>query len=292
MSMGGSSGDFIEPINRRTSALAVTAFVVSIIGCLAFCIPGPGAIAVILGGIATLLISRAAGRLSGMGLAITAIVLGLISSMTSIWMLVGVNQVSGMVGKALVTPSQGVMQAIEKGDMKGARAMFSRAADTAITDEMIADFAKAYQANVGNFQSMPTGTWGFMSEIMQMGPAMQNFQAGGRLGSQSGGNSATIPVPATFSKGKGVVALFMDEMATGTSSPNNIPQPVIYNLAVLDSSGNLVFLLPEDKAKALKSGGKAGGTGTQNLPQGSGGEVPAAPSKDAAPGAGTSPPKP
>ena len=37
----GYGGDFIDPSPRRTSILAITALVISIVGCIAFCVPAP-----------------------------------------------------------------------------------------------------------------------------------------------------------------------------------------------------------------------------------------------------------
>src|SRR6185295_1953349 len=75
-----------DPEPARTSVWAITALVVSIISCILCFVPAPGAIAMVLGGVAVFFIATSGGRRTGMGLAVTAIVLGLLQSV--LWVFV------------------------------------------------------------------------------------------------------------------------------------------------------------------------------------------------------------
>jgi hypothetical protein len=247
-------GDFIEPVHRRTSILAIFSLVVSIIGCVAFCIPGPGAVGVILGGLAVLFIARSAGRLTGMGLAITGIVLGLLSSLVVIWLWVGMGQAMSVVGGKLLQPIGSSMAALEKGDTKSARTIFSRNADTAITDKDLQDFTAAYQAELGHFQSAPNSLWSMITELMQIGPAMQHIQGGDQL----------IPIPLKFDKGSAVLGVYVDDGSPANGGPD---MPPAFNLRIVTLDGKDIWLLDPKVADKIRTpGGRhhrgGGGSGT------------------------------
>ena len=85
---GGAMRDFEEPVASRVDPGDRLAHP----GIL--CVPGFGLLAMILGGAAILLITRACGRLTGMGIAAAGCIIGLIASV--IWVVISVGAVGAM----------------------------------------------------------------------------------------------------------------------------------------------------------------------------------------------------
>ncbi|MFI4881393.1 MAG: hypothetical protein ACIAQU_02285, partial [Phycisphaerales bacterium JB064] len=77
---------YLEP---KTSVLAVFAFVVSVVGLVACCIPGVGPLGLLLGVLALVMISMSGGRKKGGGFAIAAIVIGLVAGAINIAIIIG-----------------------------------------------------------------------------------------------------------------------------------------------------------------------------------------------------------
>ncbi len=264
----GYGGDYLEPQQQRTSITAVISLVVSIVGCCVAWLPGfmvmfggnpgagavivggPGAFAAIIGGLAVFFISQSQGRLRGLGLAVTGIVLGLLQAVLWIFiiMTVVVPMTNGL-NTHFVGPIDNTMMGIEKGDPKAARAMLTPAADKAITDEMLADFATRYRAEVGAYTGAPHNMWDLIKRYMQLGQAMQGFQNGGR-----GRQQSLIPFPGEFAKGGAVVVIQIDP---NDRSGGNKGIPVV-NIGIMTNDGKQIWLMDRAAADAL-SGGGAGG---------------------------------
>lgn len=247
----GGGGDFMEPVSSRTSILAVLSLVLALI-CF---IPGSGALAVILGGAAVLFISTSGGRLRGMGLAITGIILGLLFTIFWIFLVVGVNQGLGFFANQFIKPADTTMAAVQAGDMKGARAQLTPATDKHITDAMIADFAKRYQAELGAYKGAPQSLWALGRAYGDAGQAMQSVQ----------GRQNVIPFPATFEKGTAIIAMEIDPELMRTqppgSSPGSFNLPLV-NIGVLPVKGTPVWLVdPKDVPGLLTPPGGGGNTG-------------------------------
>lgn len=245
----GYGGDFIDPSPRRTSIMAIIALVVSIVGCIACIIPGPGAIATIIGGLAVFFIARSAGRLSGMGLAVTAVVLGLLQSI--LWIFVVFTMflpAMSFLDQKYIGPMDAVITGIDQGDMKAARGMFTPAANAAITDEMLADFAQRYQAEVGAYQAPPKGTVDMFFKFINVGQAMQGVQQAQNR--RPGQPQNLLPMPATFSKADAIVVVHADMTALEQNAPNqkgDFKFPIV-NIGVLTTGGKQIWLMDEKKA--------------------------------------------
>lgn len=258
--MGGPNsnfggGDFTDPLPSRTSVLAVLSLVLALI-CF---IPIFPPLAIMLGGAAVLFISTSQGRLRGMGLAITGIVLGLLFTLLWIFIIVGAQQAGSMFTTQFVKPAGSTMAAIQAGDFKTARASFTPAANQHITDAMFADFAKRYQAEVGAFKSTPDSLWELGSAYGQVGPAMNSLQ----------GRQNVIPFPGSFEKGHAAIAIEIDPVAMGNQpSPNSSFNFPIVNLGVSAVGGQQVIWLidPKDVPALLQSGTAPALPGTTPTP--------------------------
>lgn len=247
---GGAGGDFIDPTPSRTSVLAITALVVSVMGCIFCIVPGPGAFAAILGGLAIFFIARSAGRVTGTGIAVTAIVLGLFQTVAIIALLIGANQVSSQVGKEFFVPMGQTMSAVEKGDMQGARAMLTPKVSAAVTDEMLRDFVTNYHATAGTYQKMPENVWETVTMAMEMGKASKQ-QRGGTYNGRPG--EMTFPLPAKFAQGSALVMISMDPTLMGQNKPGSNSQQTLLNLGVVTLDGREVWLLDPNEARKLTS---------------------------------------
>lgn len=228
----------LEPVAQRTSVLAIFALVVAIISIVPlFCVfPGSGALAVILGGAALLLISRERGRLSGTGLAATGIVLGLIVTVIQIVAVVMVTRGTQWWVQNMVSPSAAVLTHLEKGDLASARKAFAPSADAQISDEMLLGFVTSYKADLGAFKRTPTSILELVRGYMNVGPAIQGMPQG---------RNDVIPFPAEFEKGYGVLVIMIDQQAMNRSGgPNSGAfQLPVRNIGVLSPSGKQYWIL-------------------------------------------------
>ena len=245
---GGAGGDFIDPTPSRTSVLAITALVISIMGCIFCFLPGPGAFAAIFGGLAIFFIARSGGRLTGTGIAVTAIVLGLFQTVAIIALLIGANQVNSQVGKEFFLPMGQTMSAIEKGDMQGARAMLTPKSAAAVTDEMLRDFVKNYHATAGTYQKMPENVLETVTMAIELGKASKQ-QKGGSFHQRPG--EMSFPLPAKFASGSAIVLITLDPTVMGKNKSGGNSQQTLLNLAVVSLDGKEVWLLDPDVARKL-----------------------------------------
>jgi hypothetical protein len=211
-----------------------------VLGILCF-LPGMGILAMILGGAAVLLISRARGRLTGMGIAVTGCVLGLVG--TVFWGLAAFAAVGISQGfSAMLAPTRTAITALEAGDYKTARSGFSPTLNAAVTDEDLAAFVKAYQADVGSYKSSPESLVDYIRAWIvlggQMGKAQQQFNSS---------SNQVFPLPSEFDKGW---ALFLVELPRGakpSSGPGGGGMSSIFqleNLGVWTLSGTEAWLIP------------------------------------------------
>ena len=213
---------------ERVSILAVMGLVFSL---LCF-IPGAGVIASILGVAGLIGISGSRGRLSGRGMAIAAIVLGLIFSM--IWAGVGLGGMKAWGGfkSTVLQPAGAVMSDIEAKNYTAARTKFDPAVAAAITDAQFDTFRDAYQAEVGAFQSMPNTVAELWTSYAAIGPSMQKFQP------KPGQPPSLIPLPGIFSTGPALIVQHFDPKASQSSGG-----PLWSNITVMSTKGTEVQLI-------------------------------------------------
>lgn len=237
-------GDFLDPASRRTSVLAILALIA---GLLCF-LPVTGALAVIFGGASIIFITRSNGRLGGTGLAITGIVLGLLSSVVWVAVFVGLNQVGKSVNQAMIVPINDAFTAMAKGDHLAARTVFTPKADSAVTDADLDAFNKKVTDEWGAFVGTPSNLLELVPAYMHASKAMRSFQNGGTPPQD------TIPVPATFAKGTVITLIEIDpsDRSNRTGTGVNVKLPIV-NIGVIDTSGKTIWLVTPSASSQLKS---------------------------------------
>jgi hypothetical protein len=223
------SADLIPPPESRSSVLAILSLVCSLI-CL---IPGLGLLGAIMGIAALFSISRSQGAVRGNGMAVTGIIIGLVVTVIWLGILIAGAQFNAVFGRQFVAPVATLVQAMDRGDHATARKSFEPALDAAVTDEQIAAFTAAYQAELGSYKNSPQSLWEMIMAYAQVGPAMQNFQGGGNQ----------IPVPIEFDKGMSVVIIEVDP-SKGQPPPGGTWVPRAANLGVLTPAGKEIWLIP------------------------------------------------
>lgn len=231
-----TSSNISDPVSQpRTSVMAILSLVSSLI----CCIPGLGAIAAILGGIALLRISGSNGRRTGVGLAIAGIVIGLIVSLIWVFAALGAVSVLDKAGKLFVP----IIQTVSTDDPAAMRAAVSPTLNTAITDADWKRFKAAIDDELGTINYKNVSAFELIKQYGEVGKLMQ---------SQQGTNA--IPIPLLGDKGKGVLLVHMPRGGTvHTPGPNGQGSPaseilaIATNFSVLLPSGKEVWLVPQDR---------------------------------------------
>lgn len=226
--------EIAESSPQRTSVLAILSLVLAIVSIVPlFCVvPGSGALAVVLGGAALLLINRERGRLSGTGLAATGVVLGLMVTVLQIVAVVMVSRGMQYYKQNIVGPIDKALVAMDTGDFKAARTMFAPAADAKITDEQLRQFVQDYQAQMGSYKGFPDSLLGFIQTWVQVGPAMQGLQ----------GRGDVMPFPGQFANGPAVVGIMIDPQGT-KNTPGSSINFAVTNIGVLSPHGQAFWLI-------------------------------------------------
>lgn len=214
---------------QRLSLLALFSLIFSLI-CL---LPGLGVLGVIFGASALILIGKSRGRLSGKGLAITGVVLGLIVSV--IWgsMVVGFGQAFRFYRDRIIPPVAILMEHAGS-DAAQARASLTPGAAKSVTDEDLAQFAAGAEAHYGAFRHAPTGFGTLITTFRDSLSAGQDQQISG--GSQG------VPVPMVFERGAALVFVIYDESTFDDKQPR---------------FEDAMIMLPGRKALTLRKGGRA-----------------------------------
>ncbi len=202
------------PMEERVSVMAILSLVMGLI-CF---IPGLGVLGAIFGIAALLFIGGSGGRLSGRGLAIAGIILGLLFTMVQVGLAVGAMSIANTFGSAMVQPSEALVRHIDNREYDQVRAALSGDASTKLTNADIDAFRSAYADSLGGFVSGPKGILDLIQQFSTMGQEMQQMQGRGDM----------IPLPMTFDKGRAVVGLVVDANAS-KPGPSVVP---IKNIAI------------------------------------------------------------
>lgn len=218
-----SAGIYTEP--ERTSIAAIFSLICSLICCL----PGLPLLGVVLGALAMIGIGRSQGRVGGRGLAVAGIVLGLLFTVAQIGIVIGGKFAADewARGNAAMGP---VFADLEAGQYDAVRAALGGQAALA-TDEELAAFRDAYQAELGSYVSAPQTT----GELFGLyGQTAQSFQA-----IQGRGNF--VPLFFTFDQGPALAAATFDPagQATGQGPFGGM---VIVDLLVVAPDGRVIEL--------------------------------------------------
>lgn len=216
---------------QRTSILAILSLVCSLI-CL---IPGTGVLAAVFGISALIGIRGSRGRVGGTGLAIAGLIVGLLFTMVWIGIVVGANALMQEVAGKVVAPVNQAIIAMDAGDSSKLRETLTPDVNKAVTDQQIADFRSAYQAELGSCKGMPTQVWDFFSAYMPLKAQMQPLQ----------GRNDMIPLPVNFDKGPALVVLWINApggtVHVGPKGEEKLP---IKNVTIYTTTGKEFSLLP------------------------------------------------
>jgi len=246
----GDGGMDRYPAPQRTSVLAIMALVFSL---LCF-IPGAGAIAIIFGGASIMFISGSRGRLGGLGMAITGVLLGLVSTVFWLFAIIAAASFTGGFKTGFVAPTSNMMAALDQGDYTAARQNFDTSLDAAVTDKQLGEFVAAYKAEVGSFQSMPGSISEFVGAFFgEAGQLMQNYRGQNEM-----------PMPATFDSRMAVILAGFPQGQAQIQSGGMLPK--LNNLGVLVAPGKEVWLL--DPRTFAPVDNTASGSGPAPLGQG------------------------
>lgn len=179
---------------RRTSVLAVFSLVLSLV----CCIPGLGLLGAGCGVGALVGIGTSRGRVGGKGLAIAAIVVGVLVSLAWVAGYYGVK----VAFEQMLTTSQKIVSSIESGDYDAARGALAPPLD-GMSDGDFAAFAAAYRAELGSYKSGPD-TLGAYIQMFTDPLVSQQMQSPPPIGN-------AIPVPIEFEQETVVVFLGADQ---------------------------------------------------------------------------------
>ncbi len=210
-----------DPGPTRLSILAVVALVCSIT-----CLLGP--IGLLLGGISILLIAFSGGRKRGVGIAITAVVIGLISSVLLIGGAVGINS---LFVDVMLRPGNAAITAVMDGDNDGLRATLDPSVRDQATDERIAAFAAAVRAEHGEISDVADSLVGGLKMLTTVETVFSQSQARGN----------ELPSPIRFDNGIVLVTRAFDP----GSPPTNGLTPPTTDLGVYGADGDSIWLFKD-----------------------------------------------
>lgn len=215
------------------SRLSIPA-VLSLIAGLLCCLPGMGVLAMLLGLLGAVSVSRSQGRLGGMPAAIGGLVLGLLSTIAWIVLAMGAGSGLSFWATNVTPPLSRMVDSAYNADVAAVRAEMTPAGAGLITDEEIIAFGQAMRAEFGDFRGMPST----FNEWLQA--AGEGF---GRTGGQFSG-SAQNAVPTVLFTDSGGIAVF------GVFDPGGQPSQMLrYH--------DLFVLLPNGEALTLRDDGPA-----------------------------------
>ncbi len=251
MTQNPYAGEFADDVGvydapPRTSALAVTSLVLSLI----CCIPGLGLLGSLIGVGAIVGISGSRGRVGGRGVAVAGIIIGLLVTIAWVGVVVSISRGVGAASKMMYGNTNAFMQAVENGDFDKARAVVSGPVVSA-SDEQFEAFRDRYRAAYGPFVAVPTKFWSeVVPAYMEIGPQIQPYN----------GRQNFVPVPAQFDSGRVLMLLVVDPQGNAGAAPQNAMSMPLADIWVVLPDGTEARLM--------------------DTPPGGGGAPDAAPDKD------------
>ena len=220
----------IEP-ERRTSIAAILGLVCSLVCCLPF-VPALGAL---LGAIGLRGTMQRGKNIGGRGLAIAAIILGLLFSVGQIGILLAMRT---QLNKSLQHLE--FIQSLEVDDINAARLRLSADADMNFSDAQLRAWRDRLRSDWGAFVAGPNSGWEFV--MGQFSPEAQNAT---RAVQQARGVSFTQTpniFNIEFDKGRTPVCFILQ-----ATEPNNVDAlPSIVDVGYVAPDGSLVWLSNPD----------------------------------------------
>jgi len=241
----GQPGGSPVYMDAKTSILAVVALVLSALGFVTCCLPAVGLVGVLgtlVGAVALFRISASAGRLKGSGLAIAAVVLGLVAGAVNVAAMVGVWYASREFAR-----SAEVVQAIEARDVDAVRAYFDPAAAGDVTEQRLAAVSDEMNAAWGGPKPPPQGLLEFISLYGQVGGAMQGAQSAVQAQYP---RSQYTAAPLAVAYDNGVAVVFL----VASSGPALFP--LVENIAITLPDGSLLWVRPVTAPPGQQGGGQ------------------------------------
>lgn len=218
-------------VPERTSVLAVLSLILGIV-----CVPFFGIIAVFFGVMALFGIKASRGRVSGTGLAVTGIVLGIVFSL--LWGgCVGMVGFGGNMMIKQVAPAVGtIITSAQSGDIDAVKSGLSSSAATRVTPEGLEAFRSAVESELGAYKGAPDS----LGELIEQWGEL--FGAMGSSGNSNpmGNYSNAMPIPFEFEKGWALVIVPVDQ----TAGPSNAGVIPVQNVIILTRSGGEIVLVP------------------------------------------------
>jgi len=186
----------------RTSVLSVVSLVLGVL-----CLPGFGAIGVVLGVVAMVLIARSEGRVVGAGFAAAGIVLGLITTALWVAVLFGVN----LFANSMTETTEHTLRAVEQRDVAGVQAEFVADAGSRLTRARIDSFATAVEDQLGIYRQGPDDLLELVTGLKELADVERRMRAS--IGPSAAGSVTDLPVPVAFEQGRALVFLRLDAAA-------------------------------------------------------------------------------
>ena len=220
--------EYLEP---KTSVLAIVAFVVSLLGLIACCVPGVGPLGLLLGVLALVMIGASGGRKKGGGFAIAAIIIGLIAGLINVATLWGAS----VAGRQWA--EQGlVLVEVDDRDLAAVQGRLVSAQAQDLTQDRLDAFASAVNADFGAQQDRPQGLVDAVTLMLEVGEPMQAAQLEAQ-GEYPRGSYTLVPLALRYERGP---VLFMLVIAGSGATTDG----AYTNIGYYDPNGDMVWLLP------------------------------------------------
>jgi hypothetical protein len=228
-----SNHDDYGPAHDGPQRLSIPA-VLSLVSSIVCCIPGMGVLAVLLGLLGMLSISRSNGRLTGMPAAVVGMALGVLVTVGQVVLAMGAGSLYNAYMVNMTPPIVNIVDGAIAGDVTAVRAEMTIGAAGQITDEEIVAFGRAFEEAYGPNATLPGG---FAEWVSAIGEGFA------RSGAQIQGQAQSV-VPVAIMTDAGGVVIF------GSFDPGGQPTRVF-------TYADLFVLLPNGEALMLRDDGPA-----------------------------------
>ncbi|MCW5757170.1 MAG: DUF4190 domain-containing protein [Phycisphaeraceae bacterium] len=220
--------EYLEP---KTSILAIFAFVVSLLGLVACCIPGVGPLGLLMGVLALVMISMSGGRKKGGGFAIAAIAIGLVAGAINVFVIIGAS----MAGKQWAQFGA-IVEPIDQRDLSAVQAKLDPQASAQLDQQQLDAFADSLRAHYGGQQQLPTGLIDAFMLTIKAATATSTAQTASQQ-EYSPVNFTLVPIPVEYDSAVVVFMMVMD--------PSSFAGTFRYtNVGYLAPDGTMVWLVP------------------------------------------------